>query len=101
MREHVTHLAWYVHYMSMTNGLPQASCPRGRYKSKSGGIFIIEYYQVDQRAGPKRNRQNFVTKLNHDPHLAKGLYYTSLSYGLQQAQPNQALKVKVWREVYY
>ena len=32
------------------------------------------------------SEQNFVTKLNHAPHIAWGLYYMSMSNGLPQAQ---------------
>ena len=39
---YVTHLAWGLYCMSMPNGLPQPG-PRGRYMSKSGGKFTIEY----------------------------------------------------------
>ena len=34
----------------------------------------------------ERSEQNFVTKLNHAPHIAWGLYYMSMSNGLPQAQ---------------
>ena len=34
----------------------------------------------------ERSEQNFVTKLNHAPNLAWGLYYMSMPNGLPQAQ---------------
>ena len=34
-------------------GHPKPS-PRGRYWSKSGGMFTIEYYQADQKSGPTK-----------------------------------------------
>ena len=60
--------------MSMPEGLPQAR-PRGRYRSKTRGMVTIEYDQVDQKL---ISEQNFVTKLNHAPHLAWGLSYMSM-----------------------
>ena len=49
---HVTHLAWGLYYMAMPNWLPQAQS-RGHYRSKSGGRFTIEYYNVGHQAGPR------------------------------------------------
>ena len=39
----------------------------------------------------ERSKQNFVTKLNHVPHLAWGLYYMSMQNGLPPAWSQGAL----------
>ena len=49
----------------------------------------------------ERSEQNFVTKLNHVPHLAWGLYCMSMPNGLPPGWSQGAQWVKVWREVYY
>ena len=36
---------------SCPKGYPKPS-PRGRYKPKSGGMFTVEFYQVDKKAAP-------------------------------------------------
>ena len=43
----------------------------------------------------ERSEQNFVTKFNHVPHLAWGLYYMSMPNGLPQVRSQGALKVKI------
>ena len=132
-------------------GYPQPG-PRGLYRPKSGWMFIIEYYHVCHKVGPRIqwtkfcykikscptpclgpvlhvhaqwgtpspvpggaigqsieggilskirklftkqaleiSEQNFVTKLNHVPHLAWGLYCMSMPIGLPPAWSQGAL----------
>ena len=139
----------------MPNGLPPARS-QGLYRPKSGWMFMIEYYHVCHKVGPRnqrikfcykikscptpclgsvlhvhaqwgtpspvpggaigqslkrsvlsnirkvfthqgleRSEQNFVTKFNHVPHLAWGLYCMSMPNGVPPARSQGALYVKV------
>ena len=76
----------------MPNGLPESS-PNMRYRSQSEGMFNIEYYLVTKQALDRSN-QNFVTKFNHIPHLACGLWYDYMPSGLPQTQSQGAHRSK-------
>ena len=73
-------------------GYPQPGL-RGRCRSKSEGKsrVLFNIRKMFKKQALERSEQNFVTKLNHAPHLAWGLFYMSIPNGLPQAQSQRAL----------
>ena len=65
-----------------------------------GGI-LLNMRKLFMMQAVERGEQNFVTKLNHVPHVACCLYWMSMPNELPPARSQGALYVKVWREVYY
>ena len=71
-------------------GYPKPS-PKGHYRSKSEGRLLLNIKKLFMKQPLERGEQNFVTKLNHAPHLTWGLYYMFVPNGLPQAQSQGAL----------
>ena len=57
--------------------------------------FILLFYMAIRKLfthqALERSEQNFVTKLNHVPHLAWGLYYMSMPNGVPPVRSQGAL----------
>ena len=67
-------------------------------QSLEGGL-LLNIRKLFTNQALERSEQNFVTILNHAPHLDWDLYCMSMPDGLPPAWSQ--VKVKVWREVYY
>ena len=74
-------------------GYPQPG-PRGHNRSKSGGGLLSNIRKLFTKQAPERSEQNFVTKLNHVPHLAWGLHCMSMSNKLPQPGPRGSYRPK-------
>ena len=59
-------------------------------QSMEGGI-LLNMRKLFMMQAVERGEQNFVTKLNHVPHLAWGLYWMSMPNGLPPARSQGAL----------
>ena len=88
---HVTHLAWGLYYMSMPNGLPPARSQGGAIGQSLEGSVLPNIRKFFTNQALEISEQNFVTKLNHVPHLAWGLYCMSMPNGLPPARSQGAL----------
>ena len=73
----------------MPNRLPKPS-PRGAIGQSLVGC-LLQNITMSVTKLALESEQNFVTKLNHAPHLASGLYYMSMPKGLPQARSQGAL----------
>ena len=92
---HVPHLAWGLHCMSMPNGLLKARSQGGVICQSLKGSVLSNIRKFFTNQALERSEQNFVTKLNHVPHLAWGLYCMSMPSGLPPAWSHGVLEVKV------
>ena len=59
-------------------------------QSMEGGI-LLNMRKLFMMQAVEKGEQNFVTKLNHVPHLAWGLYWMSMPNGLPPARSQGAL----------
>ena len=84
---HVTDLAWGLYCMSMPNGVP----PGGAIGQSLKRSVLSNIRKVFTHQGLERSEQNFVTKFNHVPHLAWGLYCMSMPNGVPPARSQAGL----------
>ena len=75
---HVPHLAWGLYCMSMHNRVPPARSQGGTIGQSLEGGLLSNNRKLFTHQALERSEQNFVTKLNHVPHLAWGLYCMSM-----------------------
>ena len=55
------------------------------------GGLLLNIRKLFTKQPLERSEQNFVTKLNHTPHLSLGLYYMSMLNGLTPARSQGVL----------
>ena len=60
--------------------------PGGAIGQSQEGDLLLNIRKLFTKQALERSEQNFVTKLNHAPHLAWGLCYIFMPNGLTQAQ---------------
>ena len=87
---HVPHLAWGLHCMYMPNVHAQwvtpSPVPGAAIGQSLKGSVQSNIRKLFTHQALERSEQNFVTKLNHVPHLAWGLYCMSMPNGLPPAR---------------
>ena len=88
---HVTHLAWGLYCMSMPNGITPSPVPGGAIGQSLEGGLLLNIRKLFTKQALERSEQNFVTKLNHVPHLVWGMYCMSMPNGLPPARTQGAL----------
>ena len=71
-------------------GYPKPS-PRGAIGQSLKGSVLLNIRKLFTKQALERGEQNFVTKLNHAPHLSWGLFYMSMPNGLPPARSQGAL----------
>ena len=69
----------------------QSPVPGGAIGQSLEGGLLLNIRKLFTKRPLERSEQNFVTKLNHAPHLSWGLYYMSMSKGLPQTESQGAL----------
>ena len=65
--------------------------PAGAIGQSLEGGLLLNIRKLFTKQALERGEKNFVTKLNHVPHLALGLYCTYMPNGLPPAQSQGAL----------
>ena len=91
----VTHLAWGLYCMSLPNGVTTSPVPGGTIGQSLKGSVLSNIRKLFTKQALEISEQNFVTKLNHIPHLAWGLNCLSMLNGFPQAWSQGAQQVKV------
>ena len=87
--DHAPHLALGLYYMSMSNELPQVQSQgwgsiHVGLSIEPGLLLNITILFMKQALERSEYMYKFVTKLNHAPHLARGLYYMSIPQAQSQ-----------------
>ena len=91
---HDQHLNWGLYYMSMPNGLPPAWSQGGAIGQSLKGSVLSNIRKLFTNQALEISEQNFVTKLNHVPHLAWGMYCMSNPMGYRQPGPRGRYRSK-------
>ena len=68
--------------------------PGGAIGQSLEGGLLLNIRKLFTKQALERSEQNFVTKLNHVPHLAWGLYYMSMPKGLPKPGPRGRYRPK-------
>ena len=87
----VPHLAWGLYCMSMPNGVPPARSQGGAIGQSLKGSVLSNIRKLFMNQALEISELNFVTKLNHVPQLAWGMYCMSMPNGLPPARSQLAL----------
>ena len=88
---HVPHLVWGVYCMYMPNGVPPARSQGGAIGQSLKGSVLSNIRKLFTNHSLEISEQNFVTKFNHVPHLAWGMYCMSMPNGVPPARSQGAL----------